>query len=134
MNWPVVTDAVSSVELIMAISCAIMGVSHIVRPVMWVRYFTSLHAEGTNGVVTRTFALELWPALIVVTLHQVWWGPGVVLTVYGWALTVKCVIAMLAPEIGLRSLGMANRGDNAFRIAGVFLLMIAGFSAWALLT
>jgi hypothetical protein len=40
---------------------------------------------------------------------------------------------MLVPEIGLKSLGMAQRGDNAFRGGGVMLLVIAGFSFWALL-
>jgi hypothetical protein len=133
MSWPLATDPVSAVELIMGIGCTIMGLSHIVRPGMWVRYFTALHAEGTNGVITRTFALELWPALIIVSLHPVWSWPGIVLTLYGWAQLLKCTVAMLVPEIGLKSLGMAQRGDNAFRGGGVMLLVIAGFSFWALL-
>lgn len=131
--WPFIHDAQSAVQVIMVVACAIMGVSHIVRPAMWVEFFTGLHAQGTRGVVTRTFMLELWPALLIVTLHQVWWGPGIVLTVYGWAQLAKVTISMLAPELGLRSLKMAQRGDNTFRLAGVMLLGVGASAGAALI-
>ncbi len=132
MAWPILTDAASAVELVMCIACILIGVSHIVQPAMWRDYFMSLHAQGTTGVVTRTFSLELWPAVIIVTLHQVWSGPGIILTIYGWLLLSKCVISVLAPQIGLRSLGMARKGDKAFIIAGVMLIAVGLSAGWAL--
>jgi hypothetical protein len=130
--FPFVEDAPSAVQFIMLVACAIMGMSHIVRPAMWVEFFTHLHAQGVRGVVMKTFMLELWPALLIVALHQVWWGPGIVLTLYGWAQLTKVTVAMLAPEIGLRSMAMAQKGDRAFVLGGVMLLVVGAFAGAAL--
>ena len=37
---------------------------------MWREYFERLHAQGAPAVVTRTFTLELWPALLLVVFHR----------------------------------------------------------------
>lgn len=132
MTWPFIADATDAVQFVLAVSCLLAGLSHIVQPGMWVRYFTGLHTQGTDGVITRTFALELWPALVIVTLHQVWSGPGIVVTIYGWLLTAKCAVSLLAPEIGLRSLKMAQKGERAFTVAGVALCLV-GVAAGAAL-
>jgi hypothetical protein len=131
--WPFIDDGASAVQFIMLVASAIMGVSHIVRPAMWVEFFGYLHAQGTRGVVTRTFMLELWPAMLIVTFHQVWWGPGIVLTIYGWAQLIKVTISMLMPEIGLRSLAMSQRGNRAFHFAGIALLVVGAFAGAALI-
>lgn len=131
--WPFIDDAPSAVQFIMLVACAIMGVSHIVRPAMWIGFFGHLHAQGIRGVVIRTFMLELWPAMLIVTLHQVWWGPGIVLTLYGWAQLAKVAISMLAPEIGLRSLALAQTGDRAFHLGGIMLLVVGAFAGAALI-
>ena len=133
MGWPFIVDARSAIEFIMCASCVLMGLSHMVQPRMWRDYFTALHEQGAPGIVTRTFTLELWPALIIVTLHQHWSGPGAILTVYGWLLLAKCCISVLMPQIGLRSLAMAKRGDSGFVLGGAVLLMIgisAGLALW----
>jgi hypothetical protein len=127
-----VSDAPSFVQLVVLMSCVVMGLSHIIRPQMWVDYFTSLHAEGTRGVITRTFTLELWAALLIVALHQVWHGPAIVVTIYGWLLLAKVTVSMLIPELGLRSLAMASQGPRAFVIAGCVLLAIAACAGAAL--
>jgi hypothetical protein len=105
-----------------------MGLSHILQPQMWRDYFTGLYEAGPAGVVRRTFSLELWPALVIVLLHPVWSGPGLVLTLYGWALLAKCTVSVLSPEIGLLSLAMARKGDRGFIIGGAVLVGI-GISA-----
>jgi hypothetical protein len=130
--WPFITDAPSAVQFMMLVACAVMGVSHLVQPGMWVTFFTDLHGQGRRGVVAKTFMLELWPALLIVTLHQVWSGPGIVLTLYGWAQLTKVTIAMLLPDVGLRSLRMTQKGDNAFRIGGVMLLLVGASAGGAL--
>jgi len=130
--WPFVDDAQSVVQFIMLLSCAILGVSHIVKPGIWVETFTYLHSLGTRGVVLRTFLFELWPAMVIVTLHQVWWGPGILLTIYGWAQLTKVTVSMLAPEIGLRSMAMAGR-PNAFLYGGIMLLVVGASAGAALL-
>lgn len=128
---PFITDPASAVEFIMAATAGIMALSHILQPRMWVDFFGRLHAEGESGVVTRVM-IELWPAIIIVAFHQVWSGPGIILTIYGWMLSLKIVIGLLAPQIGVRGLAMSQRGEGRFRIAGVMLLAIAACAAWAL--
>ena len=130
--WSFVSDAPSFVQLVMLMSCVVMGLSHIVRPQMWADYFAALHAEGTRGVITRTFTLELWAALLIVSLHQVWQGPAIVVTIYGWLLLAKVTVSMLVPELGLRSLAMASQGSRAFVFAGCVLLGIAACAGAAL--
>ncbi len=49
-------------------------------------------------------------AVLIVTLHQVWQGPAVIVTIFGWLLLAKVGVAMLAPERGSRSLAMASKG------------------------
>lgn len=76
---------------------------------------------------------ELWPALLIVGLHQVWSGPGIVVTVVGWLLPAKVAVGLLAPELALKSMRMAERGPRSFVPAGVGLLMVSGFAGTALL-
>lgn len=127
------TTIQAAVQMLLLPAFVIMGLSHIARPTMWVKFFGDLHGQGASGVVMRTFALELWPALVIVALHPVWSGPGLVLTLYGWALALKCTVSLLVPEIGLRSLAMASRGPRAFVIGGGMLLAMGGICLWALI-
>jgi hypothetical protein len=131
--WPFITDAPSAIEFMMLIACVPMGLSHIVRPQLWVDFFTRVHAQGTAGLVGKVLAIELWPALLIVSLHQVWSGPGIVLTLYGWAQFTKVFLALLVPSIGMRSLEMAQtKGTRGF-IAGGVMLIVVGLSAGAAL-
>jgi hypothetical protein len=65
----------AAVQMLLLPGFVIMGLSHITRPAMWVKFFGDLHGQGSSGVVLRTFALELWPALAIVAPHPVWSGP-----------------------------------------------------------
>jgi hypothetical protein len=120
------------VDFVMLLSGLLMGLSHIVQPGMWADYFARLAARGRAGVVTKIMQLELWPVLLIVGLHQVWSGPGIVVTVVGWLLLAKVAIGLLAPELALRSMRMAERGPRSFVPAGVGLLVVSGFAGAAL--
>jgi hypothetical protein len=131
--WPFLADTQSTVQFVMFIACVPMGLSHIVRPALWVDFFARLHAQGTAGLVGKVLAVELWPALLIVALHQVWWGPGIVLTIYGWAQFTKVWLALFVPQIGMRSMAMAHaKGERGFVAGGVMLLAV-GLSAGAAL-
>lgn len=127
-SW--VQDVPQAVQLVMAISCSLMGASHVLHPRMWLAFFTLLHGHGTSGVLAHTFVF-VWPALGIVVLHPVWSGPGVVLTVYGWALLAKATIAFLVPSWSTRSLAMSQRGERGFVAGGVGMLFVGGCSAAA---
>jgi hypothetical protein len=130
--WSFVDGPAAWVQLVMMVSGVLFGLSHILRPQMWVDYFVALHAEGERALVTRTFSLELWPALLIVTLHPVLDGAAAILTIYGWAQALKVVIAMLFPAVSLRGLALAKRGPRAFVGGGFMLIGIGVVSGLAL--
>ena len=102
----------------------LMGLSHLVQPGLWATYFVELGRRGRTAVITRSFVLELWPAALIVALHQVWSGWAIILTIYGHLLALKVTVSLLAPSVGAKSLEAAKRGDAGFRIAGVVLLAL----------
>ena len=108
-----VTDMPSQVQILMGVGCILIGLSHVFQPRMWQDYFEALHRQGVAGVLTRTMTWELWPALVLVTGHQVWRDPGVILTIVSWLLLVKCSIGLLAPQTSLRSMAMSQRGPKS---------------------
>lgn len=129
--WSFVDDAPSAVQMVMLISCVLMGVSHLIQPKLWVEFFTGLAERGNLGVVANQL-LNTTAGSVIVGLHQVWSGPAIVLTLYGWALVLKSVVGLWTPSSGMRLMRMARHGDNAFRVAGVAMLGIGLCCALAL--
>lgn len=109
-------------------SCGPMGVSHLAQPRPWVEFFTARRAIGRPGPVTNSF-INSTSGIVIVSLHQVWSGPAVVLTLFGWLLPAKSAMSLLRPEIGLRALSLSRHGDQAFRAAEIGLLVIGGACA-----
>lgn len=127
------TNVTHPVEAFLALPFVIMGLSHMLRPEIWERFFTTLHGMGANGVILRSFALELWPAAVIVAFHQEWRGAGLVLTLYGHALMFKLTLSLFWPALGLRSLAMAERhGAAGFRGVGAVLCALGVFCLWRL--
>lgn len=115
------------IEAILILPFVIMGLSHIVQPAMWEECFKHLHEMGQKGVIFKIFMLELVPAIVIVTFHQVWSGWPIIITLYGCILMAKISISLLVPSIGLRSLAMAEKhGAKGVRTAGVILIALAG--------
>ena len=121
--WPFVTDAPSGVQMIMLISCLLMGLSHLLQPQIWTGFFDRLRERGTFGLVANSF-INATPAAVIVALHQVWQGPAILLTLYGWLLLAKAAIGLTVPAVGLRALALSRHGTRAFRIAGAGLIVI----------
>ena len=98
-------------------------------------FFVGFHWIGPTGVVIRPIALELWPALLIVVLHQVWHRPRLALTIYGWLLAIKVTLSLRAPHLGLRLLRMAEGTGNAkWALAGEVLIALGLSGVWALLS
>ena len=127
-----VADAHSAVQFIMLLLCGVMGLSHLLRPEIWRKFFTLLAAQGTSGVVVHSF-VSMSAAVIVLPFHNVWVGPATAVTLWGWLLLGKVVLGLIiSPTRAVQSLHLSERGDNAFRAAGVVMLGVAGCAAWAL--
>ena len=121
-----------AVEILALVHLLPLGVSHIVKRDAWAEFFIVLSEKGRSGVFLHSF-LSLWFGSIVAGFHQVWSGPGLVLTLWGWLLILKACHAFLFPGAALRSLQRVSL-DKAWHFipAGVVYLLVAACTAFAL--
>jgi len=114
-----------AVQILAVIHLVTMGVSHIVRPRVWVDFFVRLREWGEPGVFTVGF-LSLGFGSLVVAFHNVWQGIPVVLTVYGWLAVAKGLLYFVVPSLGMKGLAKVSpERANHFVFAGVGLLALA---------
>jgi len=117
----------------LAIICFfVIGVSHIVQPRVWSRFFIDLHSKGEVGSFLN--ALLHFPlGVVIVSFHNVWQGLPLVLTLIGWGLVTKSFISFVFPKIGLKTLARVRVERSwEFVVAGVFSIGISGLLMWSL--
>ena len=118
----------------LAIICFLVtGISHIVQPRVWARFFMDLHDKGEVGSFLN--ALLHFPlGVVIVSFHNVWSGLPVVLTLIGWGLVLKSFIYLVFPALGIKSLARVSLERSwGFVIAGLFSVGISGFLMFLLL-
>ena len=117
-------------QVFAAISFLVIGLSHLGQPKAWVSFFQALAARGTLGVFAEGFLLLNFGAFIV-AFHNVWHGPGLVLTLIGWSQLLKGAGRFVAPQIGLRVMQRATP-ERAwqFQVGGVIALSVSAFLWW----
>ena len=77
--------------------------------------------------------LSLGLGSFILTLHFIWHWPEIIVTIYGLLLTIKGIIYLLAPGIGLKSISSVNSGSLVkFKIAGTIMTLAAVFILWNL--
>lgn len=119
-----------AVEIFAVVNFVVIGLSHAVRPQMWVEFFSWLHARGHAGVLVHGF-LSLGFGSVIVAFHPVWRGLPAVLTATGWLYLVKTGFCFLWPETQMRSLGrVAPQRAWELRLAGVVYLGLAAVLAY----
>ncbi len=91
------------IQLFVAVSLLVIGLSHLIQPKAWVVWYQGLAAQGTSGAFTEGF-LCLSFGGIIVGLHNVWQGPATVVTLLGWAQVVKGLGRFVAPQLPWPSL------------------------------
>ena len=110
----------------LAIVCFfVTGVSHIVRPRVWARFFMDMHGKGEVGSFMN--ALLHFPlGVVIVSFHNVWSGFPILLTLVGWGLVLKSFIYFVFPAYGVKILARVSL-DRAweFIIAGVFSVALS---------
>ena len=123
-----------AVQIYAIINLTIIGISHIVRPRVWVDFFVFLRERGEAGVFVIVL-LNLIFGSIIVAFHNVWSGIPLALTVLGWANVAKAVIYFVFPAVGLRRLQFLSH-KRASLVAGggmIFLLLAGalGYHVWS---
>lgn len=117
-------------EVFAVVNLAVIGVSHIAQPKVWVEFFTFLRQRGHAGVFFNGM-LSLTFGSILVAFHNVWTGLPVIVTLLGWAQVLKGLISLVAPSVGLKKM-MRVSPDRAweFQAAGAVLVALAALIAW----
>jgi hypothetical protein len=120
---------------VLAIVCFfVTGLSHILQPRVWARFFMYLHSKGEVGSFLN--ALLHFPlGVLIVSFHNVWRGFPIVLTLIGWGLVLKSVVYFVFPGYGVKVLGRVSiERAWEFVVAGLFSIGISGLLILILLT
>jgi hypothetical protein len=117
-------------EVFAVVNLAVIGVSHIAQPKVWVEFFIFLRERGPAGVFFNGL-LSLTFGSILAAFHNVWTGVPMIVTLLGWAQVLKGLISLVAPSIGLKKM-MRVSMDRAweFQVAGAFFVGVAALIAW----
>jgi uncharacterized protein YjeT (DUF2065 family) len=121
----------TAVERLAALVFLVTGLSHLLAPRAWARLFAAFEAQGeAAGILNGLLHLPL--GLAIAAFHPVWQGPGLAVTLIGWALVAKSAAQMGWPGLARRSLAMAagERGVARLRIAGAAGVAIGSGIAW----
>lgn len=117
----------SKIEVFVAVNFFVIGLSHIFQRSAWVEYFAKLHSLGRLGPFAEGFLYLNFGAMIV-SFHNVWTFPEVVLTLIGWVHVSKALFRFVAPAPVLRTYeGMRAERACQIQMAGGFLLVLSAF-------
>ena len=123
-----------AVEVFAIIQFVVIGLSHILQPKAWAKFFILLRQHGEAGVFATAF-LSLVFGSIVVAFHNVWTGLPLVLTLVGWAQVVKALVYFNFPGYGLRKLQIPSEERAYIFVAPGFAFLILaavlGYHLWS---
>ena len=124
------TELELGIERLTALGLIAAGMSHIAAPHSWVRFFSDMREHGSSAGLYNAYVHGPLGFLIV-AFHQVWSGPGLVVTLFGCALTVKGFLYFVWPALAERTLARVNP-ERAwqFQVAGAFALVLGIVVAW----
>jgi hypothetical protein len=123
-----------AIEKLAVISFFLIGVSHIVKPKVWVDFFIAIREKGEIGAFINAFIHFPLGALIV-AFHNVWQGIPMILTVIGYGLLIKGFINLVFPKIGLKTLDRVSfEKSRGFVVAGIFSVGLALLFLYSLLS
>jgi hypothetical protein len=116
------------------INLTVIGISHVVKPRVWVDFLFFLRSRGEAGVFAVAL-LNLIFGSIIVAFHNVWSSLPVVLTLLGWASVAKALMYLVFPQFGLRRLEhLSHERANLIVGSGILFLLLAlmlGYHLWS---
>jgi uncharacterized protein YjeT (DUF2065 family) len=122
-----------AIEIFALLNFAIIGLSLVIQPRAWARYFAWMRREGEAGAVIYGLLCLLWGSLIV-SFHREWTGFLVILPMFGALQMVEGMIFLIAPAVGLRLMAVLTEDRlGLFRLLGLIALALAVYIYVALL-
>ena len=118
------------VERLAALVFLLTGVSHVLQPRAWTDFFIRMREQGAVGGLLNAY-VHGPTGLLIVAFHDVWTWPEALVTLIGWALTLKAAIYFCWPQLAQRTLAPVSY-ENAwrFRVAGAGAIVLAGVLGW----
>ena len=80
-------------EIFVALNFAVIGLSHLLQPQVWVDYFTWQRGKGKVGALVNGLHSLAFGSFIV-GFHNIWHGLPMLLTIISWAQVLKGLVNM----------------------------------------
>jgi hypothetical protein len=113
-----------AIEILVALQCLVIGLSHTAQPRAWVEFFVWLRSKGHAGVFANGF-LSLWFGSVIVAFHNVWEGLPIIITLLGWAQVLKALVSFVLPQVAMRGLmRVSPERAREFVVGGVVFLAL----------
>jgi hypothetical protein len=114
-----------AIEVFAMLNFAIVGLSLVIQPMAWARYFVWMRREGEAGAVIYGLLCVLWGSLIV-SFHPTWHGLLIILPLFGSLQLLEGLTFLIVPGFGLRLLGIFSEERlGLFRLLGLIALALA---------
>lgn len=120
------------IEAWLALSLVIVGLSHAAHPRLWSEFFDAIKRTGFASLMIGLYTLPT--GLVILLGHNDWaWDWPVIVTIFGWAMTVKATVYLLLPRITDRMIEHAypwKKPFNGFRLVGVGMSVLGVVLTW----
>lgn len=118
-------DSIQSIQIFVAINLFIVGLSHFIRPKIWVDFFEFLHSKNNVGNIINAL-IALGMGSIILAFHFIWKGFEVLITLYGLSQVIKGLVYLIFPSIGIRNIGKVTpEKASAFKWSGLIMALIS---------
>lgn len=107
-----------------SLSLLAVGLSHLVQPRLWANYFIKIKETGVAGIIIGMYTFPL--GLLIVLGHNVWvLDVPVIITVFGWGMTIKSLIYMFAPRMAERAIPDGADAPRKYALGGAFIIPVS---------
>lgn len=114
-----------AIEVFAFLNFTIVGLSLVLRPGAWARFFLWMRREGEAGAVAYGLLCVLWGSLIV-SFHPDWHGILVILPAFGFLQLLEGLSFLLLPYFGLRLMAIFTEDRLVLiRLLGLIALVLA---------
>jgi hypothetical protein len=114
-----------AIEVFAFLNFTIVGLSLVLRPGSWARFFLWMRREGEAGAVIYGLLCVLWGSLIV-SFHPDWHGILAILPLFGALQLLEGLVFLLSPYFGLRLMAIFTEDRLALiRLLGLVALVLA---------
>ena len=119
-----------TVQAIFAPAFLLLGLSHLLQPRFWVRFFEVVRATGVAGAIIAMYTLP--PGLVLIVGHNIWVrGWAVFLTFAGWLMTIKSAIYLVMPSAAERMLERkVAKSKLSFQVVGALMAVVGAILTW----